>query len=103
MIYVKVSNLFTSRGNADYKGLDLDKIVPNTQLYPEGENYCIVGYDGDLPANADLAEVTETDHTALKDQINSTNPTVSLPDQLMKANEQIALMQKALDSLILGV
>lgn len=102
MIYVKVSNVFTSQGNADYKGLDLDKIVPGTQLYPQGANYCIVGYEGDLPMNTDLVEVTETDHTTLMDQIKNNQP-LSLSDQLAKANDQITLMQKALDSLILGV
>lgn len=98
MEYIKVINLFNLGGTADYKGLDLQKIVPGTQLYPVNENYCIVGYNGDIPNHADLTVVTEEEWLNLRTEIENNQP----KSPIQELEEKQALMQQALDELLLG-
>lgn len=66
---VKVSNLIQSNGHADYKGLDLNKIVAGTQLYPDYDNVAYFFYDGEVPTVTGLQVVTLATYDEHKNRI----------------------------------
>ena len=99
MKFVKVMNLFDNQGTANYKGLDLSKIIAGTQLYPINENVAYVGYeDYELPQHEDLLVITEDEYLQIKNEIEANRPK-TLEEELQ---ERINLMQQALDDLLLG-
>lgn len=99
MKFVKVMNLFDNQGKADYKGLDLSKIIAGTQLYPINENVAYVGYEDDeIPQHEDLQIITEEEYLQIKNEIEVNKPK-TLEEELQ---ERINLMQQALDDLLLG-
>jgi hypothetical protein len=95
MQIVKVSNLVQPNGTADYKGLDLDKIVPGSQLYPDNENTVYFFYTGDVVEHADVMVITEEEYYAKKAEIVSKVP--------LSYDERLELIQKAIDDLLLGL
>lgn len=61
---LKIINYINSAGQADYKGLDIDKIVPRTQVYDHLGVCCIVGYDGEYTPHGDIVELTQAEAQA---------------------------------------
>lgn len=97
-MFIKIKNLMNPDGNVDYKGLDIQKIVAGSQLYPLGENYCMVEYAGSPVTHRDIIEVSESDHNALKTLMKSNQP----KSEMDELKEKQKLMQKAIDDLIFG-
>lgn len=93
VIYIKVNNVFVNN-QADYKGLDIDKIVGGTQIYPPNENYCVFQYDGYIVAHNDLQEISESEYKVIYD--NRPKPELEI------IKERQDLMQAALDDFILS-
>lgn len=66
MINVKVNNVIPSGGgNADYKGLDLEHIVPGSQVYLQDTDLATVAYfkyKGDIVTHSDVSTVTEAEY-----------------------------------------
>lgn len=83
MIYVKVIN-YIDRGLADYKGMDIDSIVPGTQVYDDLGVRCVVGYHGAIPDNADLEVLTESEYLAEREDIIANIPPGLDPLEQMK-------------------
>lgn len=66
MKYIKVLNLRQEDGVYDYKGLDLKKVVPQSQVYPGDENVCYFAFRGDLTDSPDVQEITEQQYLDAK-------------------------------------
>lgn len=60
---LKITNWLTPRGNADYKGLNIDLIVPGSQIYLDGVCY-IQTDEPDIPEHGDIEEVTQEEYKA---------------------------------------
>ncbi|AEH46799.1 hypothetical protein [Parageobacillus thermoglucosidasius] len=93
MKIVKVSNLIQPNGTTDYKGLDLEKIVPGSQLYPD-DNTAYFFYTGNVVEHVDVTVITEEEYNAKKKEIKSKAP--------LSYDERLELIQKAIDDLVLG-
>ncbi|MBG9655008.1 hypothetical protein [Cytobacillus firmus] len=98
MNFIKIYNLINEQGVANYKGLDLAKIIAGTQLYPSSVNVAYIGYvDDEIPQHEDLQIVTEDEYLQIKNEIEANRP--KPPEELQ---ERIDLMQQAVDDLLLG-
>lgn len=99
MKYVKVINLTNAFGTADYKGLEIEMIIPGSQVYDNTLSVFIGATTEEvLPSHSDLIEITEIDYAAQKSEIIASYP---LPKE--EQNEvKIALLETALQDLILG-
>ncbi|MGE6260858.1 hypothetical protein ACQKCU_23780 [Heyndrickxia sporothermodurans] len=86
MEYLKINNFPRDRA-ADYKGLNLNQIVPGTQLYPAAD-YAIVGYEGEVPEHEDLEIVSEEYYQEVLKEINENAPKSPL-DILKEENQQL--------------
>ena len=89
MKIIKVNNLFNNTGLADYKGLDLEKIVAGTQLYPYNDNFCALYYMGELPEHSDLEELSQEDYELIKENIKKETP-LSDAERLKMQEQAIA-------------
>ncbi|MFY2158505.1 hypothetical protein ACOSZF_23405 [Cytobacillus firmus] len=98
MEYIRVENLYSIDGQADYKGLEFNKIVSGTQLYPRNENYCMIGYLGTLVEHPDITVITDTDYQTLRKTLEESTPKSEI--EILKEKQE--LMQKAIDDLIFG-
>ena len=97
MVYVKVTNLFNGKmfGEVDYKGLDIQRIIPGTQLnMPEDDVICFE-YDGEVPEHVDLQVLTEEEYEQQK-QIFSQKLNE-------KVNHPLEQMQAQIDQLTLEI
>jgi formaldehyde-activating enzyme involved in methanogenesis len=99
MYFYKINNLINQKGNADYKGIDISKIMPGTQVYPQDyktNNSCLIASTEVKQTNGDLVQITEEEYNTFKQEILSAfqvQPT---------AEERITLLEQALNDLLLG-
>ena len=95
---LKISNVIKDDScDLDYKGLNIEKIIPSTQEYCYVDNLCILKTSESLEElPIDVEEITEDEYFQIKSLIHnnaqSTDPIL----------EQIHLMQAALDELLLN-
>lgn len=101
----KVLNLFDLQGHAQYKGLDLSKIVAGSQIYPIDENVAYLKYVGEDVIDDDLELLTDDEYNAIKEKEDSSRPKSPI-EELTLQNEELQrkqdLMQAAIDDLIFG-
>lgn len=98
MIFVKINNL-DSNGRIDYKGLDIEKIIPGTQVYPNSENVAYFGYDGALKSVGDIQVITEQEYLAFRqDELSKPAP----PSEMDVLKQQLAEVQSVLDFVLMG-
>lgn len=88
MKLVKIINLQNQFGQLDYKGLDISKFIPGSQVYSKDLTECAIATtQEDIPANPDLIEMTEDEYTTYRqakiDEINQEQQ--SLEQQLAQA------------------
>jgi hypothetical protein len=73
--YLKVLNI-SNNGLIDYKGLDIDSFIPNSQVYTHDFDECILKtQEGELLINNSIIELTEEEYIILKQEILSSYPT----------------------------
>lgn len=91
---IRINNLYENGldGRPDYKGLDLSKIQPGSQVYKD--NSAVFEYNGDIPEHADLLVITEKEYSDLRNALPKTE------FEILKEKQD--LMQQALDELIFG-
>ncbi|WPC40611.1 hypothetical protein [Clostridium sp. JS66] len=72
MYFYKISNLLKGT-TCDYKGLNLDLIIPGTQLYPDlnQNNICILASSENIPSKDDLIQLSEDGYNSIKKQIQA--------------------------------
>lgn len=92
MKYIKISNLINTQGVADYKGLDLTKIITGSQIYPDNENVAYFKYDGEPIEHPDITVIDETTYNNVKNSLNK-------PPQLSLENRVSALEEALLQAL----
>lgn len=100
MNLIKISN-FQSEGVSDFKGLDLGLIVGGSQFFDVISNEYYCKYKGTVSESIDVAIITLEEYTSKEYDIQSGLP-MSIENQIKAMNEKQALMQKAIDDLILG-
>ena len=92
MKYVHIQNLISFNGTANYKGLDMTKIVAGFQVYPPDKNEAYLVYDGEIVAAADLSVITETVYNAEVARISSLPKPLTDTDRIKDLEETMAAM-----------
>lgn len=111
MKYIKIVNLIDNGGIADYKGLDINMIVPGSQEYTQNHAQCILATkQAIVKSHIDITELTEVEYQAEKKFFLDGLPKsksvedMSADIELLQA-ENAELKQAVLDltELVLGV
>jgi len=96
MKYLKVLNLKNSFGQIDYKGLDINKFIPGSQVYPNDLGSCLVATNEVLETlPIDVEELIEADYFSQRYIIEDSNKTITEAQdtiaELQAQNAQILL------------
>lgn len=89
-MYIKIRNLIQENGNADYKGLDINKI--KNPFYDFENNLAYVEYNEEYSTNNDLLEITEEQVQLEKLAIENRQP--------LTLEERITATEQALNILL---
>lgn len=87
MVIVKINNITGENGQADYKGLDLSKIIAGSQIYPHDRNVAFLQYKGSLIDHEDVQVISEEQYLIEVDLYN--NYISNLPPSPEKRIEQL--------------
>lgn len=89
MIY-KIINFITPTGQADYKGLDIDRFTPGRQLYPADFSFCVIMTDEEFQHN-DITEITQQEYDDIKKTIQENTPKTDAEklEDLQSKNDQL--------------
>lgn len=82
MDIVKISNVRQNNGTYDYRGIDLDRIISGSQLYPTDENATYFYYDGTIKVGGDVSIIAQATYDEIKWRIDSA-PKPLTPEQLI--------------------
>lgn len=75
MKYVKVTNILELDGTVNYKGLDISKFIPGSQVYPDPIEFCLViTTQESLPTHADIVELSEAEYLYEKQAVLDSLP-----------------------------
>ena len=72
--YLKIINFVKENGQCDYKGLDIEKNIPGSQIYPINKNIAVLKYKGDLPNHPDIIEISEEAYLQEKEEYEAELP-----------------------------
>lgn len=97
---LKINNLIQNDGNADYKGLDIKKIVRGTQLYPAFENTAYFEYQGEVKTGVDIETVTLEAYEAVRQRIESERP-ISPEEEIARLRQEDLNNKEAIAELYL--
>ncbi|PZM67506.1 hypothetical protein [Paenibacillus dendritiformis] len=102
MIGLKVTNVIGPRGGeCDYKGLDIDKFVPGTQVYPAGtRDFYVITEQEDIPVHEDIHLITEEEYS---EAFNAENERQREPGPIEKLQEENAELRKQIDAMQLAL
>ena len=101
MKLIKISNLLQINGQPDYKGLDLEKIVPGTQLYPDYDNVAYFEYDGEVAEGGDVRIVTRATYDEHKNRITNQPRPMTPEDEIAKLKQEDLNNKEAIAELYL--
>ncbi|MFE4525884.1 hypothetical protein ACFRCQ_28095 [Cytobacillus firmus] len=90
MNIVQVTNVFLDNGNGDYKGLDINKIVPGSQVYNANDNSAYFLYDGEVLESTDISIVTQSIYNSAKQLYKEDQP-LSIEERIKELEETVAL------------
>jgi hypothetical protein len=92
-MFVQINNLINERGQADYKGFDISKNVPGSQLYAleNGDNYCVLETTEEVaPDHPDVTILSAEEYEQKRDEIISKTPPVTDPlEDLRQENAEL--------------
>lgn len=77
MFCYKLNNFLNGFGQPNYKGLDKDKNIAGSQIYPYDfniNNFCSLVNMEDIKSNGDLVQITEEEYLKIKEEIQSSYP-----------------------------
>ena len=100
MKIVKVNNLITN-GIADYRGLDLSRIVSGSQLYPDYDNVAYFFYDGDVSEGGDVSFVTQATYDEHKKRIENKPRPITPEEKILKLEQEDLNNKEAIAELYL--
>ncbi|ACO86014.1 hypothetical protein [Clostridium botulinum] len=68
-MFLKIINFIDKYGTADYKGINLDFVIPNTQIYNFEQNLCYLETDENIIKDKDdIFIITEEEYIKYKQQ-----------------------------------
>lgn len=97
MNIVRITNLIQPGGRADYKGLDLDRIIAGSQLYPNDENTAYLFYDGDVAPDGDISIVSQSVYDGVVSKIQAEL------DKFVSPEQRINELEKAQGELLMEI
>ncbi|WCR29708.1 hypothetical protein L3476_13870 [Paenibacillus thiaminolyticus] len=108
MIGLKLINVVgPNGGNCDYKGLDINKFVSGSQVYPRGtRDFYVITEQEDIPEHPDIQFVTEEEYEAAyeaeRNRPREPGPIEKLQSENEELRKQIEAMQLALMGMMDG-
>ncbi|MDU5145374.1 MAG: hypothetical protein E6230_24660 [Paenibacillus dendritiformis] len=105
MIGLKVINVAPERGgNYDYKGLDLDKFVSGSQVYPRGtRDFYVITEQEDIPEHEDVRLITEAEYEAAYNSERERQQEPGPIEKLQVENEELRRQLDALQLAVMGM
>lgn len=105
MICLKVINVAPERGGMyDYKGLDINKIVPGTQVYPYGtRDFYGITEQEDIPEHGDIHLITEAEYEAAYNAERERQHEPGPIEKLQVENEELRRQLDALQLAVMGM
>lgn len=105
MIGIKITNVVGERGgNYDYKGLDIDKFVPGSQVYPRGtRDFYVITEQEDIPKHEDVLLVTEAEYEAAYNAERERQQEPGPIEKLQAENEELRRQLDALQLAVMGM
>lgn len=100
MAYLKITNIVTSTGAIDYKGLNINKFAPGSQVY--GNGYCVLQTtQTSIPTHADITQLTLAQYQAEAEAIKQSleprpDPIAELRQSDLDNKEAIAALYEML-------
>lgn len=91
-MFIKVSNILSENGNADYKGLNIDNI--HNPVYDFPNNIAYVEYNELYTSHNDLVEITQTDYNNAKTALTT--------QQGLSIEERLVAVEQAMNQFLLG-
>lgn len=98
--YYKIVNFINKyTRNADYKGLNMENYVSNSQFSDDVENFCVLKSLEDLEHD-DLVKLTEEEYNNLVKILNPPRPiNLTLEEQLLKIQQDNITLMDAMASM----
>lgn len=93
-MYFKILNLLKENGNADYKTLDILKIVIGSQVYDNSNNIAYIEYNESYSPHSDLVEITQSDYDNAKIAL--------LAQEGLTLEERVMSVEQTLNTILLG-
>ena len=78
MYFYKITNFLNDFGVATWKGLDVEKNIIGSQVYPADfntNNICLVANEENIKSNSNLVQITKQEYLTLKAEIEASYPT----------------------------
>ncbi|MBV4427194.1 hypothetical protein [Clostridium tyrobutyricum] len=74
MKYIKINNFYSVFSQPDYKGLDISKFEPGSQINPSNVTYSVCATNEELSSlPTDVEEITQEQYLQEKANIQNTN------------------------------
>lgn len=92
-------------GQIDYKGLDIDKFIPGSQVYAHDVTECVIATSEDYNGeNPDVIELTQEEYEAKVEELKATylDPEPTPDEMIAQQQEQIDALNIAMAALLGG-
>lgn len=92
MKFLRINKFKDVFGQPDYKGINIDDFVANSQVFFFDDDYCIIAIDKEFTPHADIVELDEQGYTTEKEAIltRMKQTTVTLEQQVKELQAQNA-------------
>ncbi|MGG6309777.1 hypothetical protein [Paenibacillus macerans] len=103
-MFIKINNFIQLDGKADYKGMDISKNVPGSQVYAieNGDNYCVLETTKETaPEHQDLIVLTAQEYGRERDEIIS--KMAPAPDPIAELRQENAELKQAIAELTMMI
>lgn len=105
MIGLKLTNVIGPRGgNYDYKGLDTNKFVPGTLIYPTGSyDFYVITEQEDIPEHPEIFIITEEEYEAAYEAERNRPREPGPIEKLQAENEELRKQIDAMQLALMGI
>lgn len=91
---LQINNLIDSNGTANYKTLNIERIIGGTQLYDLKTNKAYFDYEGDFLPHPDILEISVDEYESIKNTLNKVNG--------LTIEERLTLAEQTINDILLG-